>query len=84
MGDQRVLCAIADLGPIRHGRHLAALVGGLFQVFQVVQADAVKRARDQRQLDLDLRQRMRARGALPFAKRIAGDRDHLVALDDSP
>ena len=74
MRDQRVLRAIADLGPVGNVRHLAALVGGFLEMLEIVQADAIEGARDQRQFDLDVLQRMRLRGALPFAERIAADR----------
>ncbi len=73
MCDQRVLGAIADLGPLGNVRHLAALVGGFLEMLEIVQADAIEGARDQRQFDLDVLQRMRLRGALPLAERIAAD-----------
>jgi hypothetical protein len=84
MGDQRVLRAIADFGTVRDGRHLAALIGGLLEVLQVVQSDAIEGARDQRQLDLDAVKRVRLRGALPFAERLAVDLDDAIAFDDAP
>jgi hypothetical protein len=52
MGDQRVLCTIADLGPVRHVRHSAGLVGGFLEMLEVVEADTIEGAGDQRQLDL--------------------------------
>ncbi len=57
MGDQRVLRAIANLRPFRHVRHRAGLVGGLLEMLEVVQPDAIEGARDQRQLDLHTQQR---------------------------
>src|SRR6476619_5690587 len=76
--------AIADLGPIRHVGYCAKLVGCFLQMLEVVQPDAIERARDQRQLDLHVLQRMGLRAALPFAEGIAVDGDDLVALDDAP
>src|SRR6185369_15433235 len=60
------------------------LVGGFLEMLEVVQPDAIEGARDQRQFDLDVFQRMRLRSALPFAERIAVDGDHVVVLDDAP
>jgi hypothetical protein len=82
--DQRVLGAVADLGPVGDIGHLAALVGGFLEMLEIIQPDAIKGARHHRQFDLHLRERMRARRALPFAKGVAADRDHAVALDDAP
>ena len=52
--DQRVLGAIADLGPVGHRRHFAAPVGGFLEMLQVVQPDAIEGAWHQRQLDPDV------------------------------
>ena len=84
MGDQRVLRAIADLGPVGHVRHRAGLIGGFLEMLEIIQPDAIERARDQRQFDLYVFQRMRLRSALPFAERIAVDGHHVVALDNAP
>src|SRR5664279_613772 len=84
VGDQRVLRAIADFGPIRHGGYLAALVGGLLEMLQIVQPDAIEGARDQRQLDPDILQRMASRRALPLAEGLAGDGDDAIIFDDAP
>ena len=66
--DQRVLRAIADLGSFRHVGYFAPLVGGLLEVLEVIQADAIEGARHHRHFDLDVFQSMRALGALPFAR----------------
>src|SRR5437588_1920799 len=84
MGDQRVLRAIADLWPVGHIRHRAGLVGGFLEMLEIIQPDAIERARDQREFDLDVFQRMRLRSALPFAERIAVDGDYVLALDNAP
>src|SRR5450631_3883236 len=82
--DQRVLRAIADLGPVRDVGHLAALVGGFLEMLEVIEADAIEGARHQWQFDLHPRKRMGALRALPLAEGLAADRDHAVALDDPP
>src|SRR6516164_5070913 len=82
--DQRVLRAITDLRPVRDVRYLAALVGGLLQVLEVIQPDAVEGAGDEWQLDLDVLQRMRFRRAPPLTEGIALDGCDLLALDDPP
>jgi hypothetical protein len=84
MRDQRILGAIADLRPVRDFRHLAAFVGGFLEMLEVIETHAIKRPRDQRQLDSNLGKRMRPRRAPPFAERIAVDRDDAVAFDDAP
>jgi hypothetical protein len=82
--DQRILRAIADLGPVWHVGQLAALVSGFLEMLEVIEPDAIEGARRQRQLDFDVGKQMRARCALPFAEGIAVDRDHAVTFDDSP
>src|ERR1700756_2397376 len=84
MGDQRVLGAIADLGAIGDVRHFAALVGGFLQVLQIIEPDAIKGTRDQRQLDLDVLERVGSRTAPPFAEGIAMNRSDAVAFKDAP
>jgi hypothetical protein len=84
VSNQGILGAIADLGPVRHVRYRAGLVGGFLQMLEVVQSDAIEGARDQRQLDLHILQRMGLRAALPLPEGIAVDGDHLVAFDEPP
>ena len=84
MRDQRILRAIADLGPVGNVGHFAALVRRLLEMPEIIQPDAIEGARHQRQLDLDVGQRMRARRTLPFAEGFAADRDHAIAFDDTP
>src|SRR5437764_3405316 len=84
MRDQRILGAIADFGPVRDVRHFAAFVGGFLEMLQIVQPDAIKRARHQRQFDLDVIKRMHLRRALPLAEGFAVDGDHMIAVDDAP
>ena len=69
MRDQRVLRAIADLGPVRHVGHGAGLVGGFLEMLEVIQPDAIEGARDQRQFDLDVLQRMGLRGRAAIRRR---------------
>src|SRR6516162_8261384 len=84
MCNQRILRALADLGPVGNVRHLAALVGGLLEMLEVVQADAIKGARDDRELDFDVVERMRLRGPLPPSERIAADGHDSVAFYKTP
>src|SRR5262249_49455445 len=72
------------LRPVRDVGHLAAFVGSLFEMLEVVQANAIKRAWYHGQFDLHVLQRMGACRALPLAERIAADSGDLVALDDAP
>src|SRR6516162_2462288 len=53
-------------------------------MLQIVEADAIEGARDQRQLDLDVLDCMRPRRARPFAERVAIDRYDLIAFDKAP
>jgi len=82
--DQRILRAIADLGPIWHVRNRAGLVGGFLEMLEIVEADAIEGARDHRQFDLDVIKRMHLRCALPLAEGVAVHGHHLVALDEAP
>jgi hypothetical protein len=84
MRDQRILGAVTDLGPLRDLRHLAAFVGGFLEVFEVIETHAIKRAGDQRQLDLDLAEDISLRRASPLSEGIAVDRDDAVAFGDAP
>src|SRR5215211_5208679 len=84
MCDQRVLRAVTDLGPVRHVRNRAGLLGGFLEMLEIVEADAIEGARDHRQLDLDVAKRMRLLCALPLPEGIAAHGHHLVALDEAP